>query len=162
MMKREEKLLFDALQFANIVELPAETVKENTAVWVRGIAKVVNRCNEVSYAVVRNVYGKAPQFIKMFDNKGVRDIVDIYPYTMLDMSFAAGITKIEHLRGAVAQVYNRPYAEVKALSKEELKILFYNYGIKLQEKGIIKPIEIQLNTEDNERNSESEAGAEAE
>lgn len=160
-MNRQEELLFEALEYAHIAELPTATTKDIKDVWVRGVAKLINGKNDTSYAIVRNVYGKAPQVIKVFDSFGIREIVEVYPYSLLDMSFARGITKIEDLRLSVAKAYGKSLDEIKSLTKEELKILFYNYGIKLQEKkGIFNPIENNTNLDNG--NTESEAGKEAE
>lgn len=129
-MTKQEKLLFDICMLVGVPALPEPFEEASGRIWVDGIAKVLLRSGEPSFALVRNVWGGAPIITRMFDVESIAKIVSIHPYSYLKENEVPGTDNISSLRSFVQRVYNVDAGKVKSLTKPELVKLAFSYAIK--------------------------------
>lgn len=154
-MTKEEKLLFEVLDYVQLSEIPesTETVKD---VWIYAIMKVRDHANAENYAIARAIDGKKFSYIKTFGTNGIAEVLSIHPYKFLDMSYAAGIKSEADMRRFVSEVYGVAREEVDKISKEDLLRLFFAYGIKRQLSGDVSPVKLADRREKAARKAEAD------
>lgn len=149
---------FEVLSYAGIPHIP-EVQSEDSRIWVKAVAKVRNRNGGISYAIISNVYGDNPKYIKTFDTAGIAKLVSIHPYEYLTEDSIPTFENINKLRGFLAKAYHVPIPKVAKLDQKSLKKLLINYCI---EKQLEKARQEAETAEKIEQRRIAEAEAEAE
>ncbi len=149
---------FEVLSYAGIPSIP-EPLEDENHIWVKAVAKVKNRNGGLSYAIISNVYGDNPKYIKTFDASGIAKLISIHPYEFLSTDSIPTFPNLVQLRSFLARAYHVQISKVAKLDSENLKRLLINYCI---EKQLEKDRQESEAVERIEQRRIAEAEAEAE
>lgn len=130
-MTKTEIRELDALKYASLPQLP-EPLGQDTPIWIRAIGKVRMNNLSVGYAIVRNTFTDTPRTEKIFGDGSIASIVSIHPYEFLDAKYLPNISGEKEARAFVARAYGLRREQVRALTKENVRALIYNYCAKRQ------------------------------
>lgn len=134
-MTRDE-LIMNVLDITKQPSVPEPIGKKETRVWVRAISRIRKCNNAEGFALVRNVHGGTPRIVKVFDDMGVAEILDVRPYEWLEDSYVEKITELSSdkalLREFLTAAYGIPADRLKSTSLEKATNLACNYYIDRQ------------------------------
>lgn len=132
-MEQKEKDLMDALQYAGVPKLPAMLAAGSRRIWTSAIMEVSKVNGEKSYAVVRNVYGRAPKIMKVFGSvAAIAKTGDIFPYAWLRKEMIPSFKSDEERTEFIAKSYGETGERVAELPLEDRDRLLYSFLIERQ------------------------------
>lgn len=131
-----EKLIASVLEAAGLPMMPPAMKKGEKGVWVRAVARVRKCNNNEGFALLCNVYDGMPQVAKVFDDYGVAEILEIYPYEWLPEKLTDKVEMMaddpQKLKEFIVAAYGIPAERLKSASMAKAKALAYNYCIRKQ------------------------------
>lgn len=134
-----EKLVMAVLEATGLPSIPEPIAKGEKRVWVRAVALVRKCNNNEGFALLRNVYDGKPHIVRVFDDHGVAEILEVRPYEWLAERFAARAEEVvsdpETIRAFVSAAYGIPEDRLRTTSRAKAAALVYNYCIEEQIKG---------------------------
>lgn len=137
-MTRDE-LIVSILDITKQPCIPEPIGKKESRIWVRAISRVRKCNNAEGFALVRNVQGGTPRIVKVFDDMGVAEILDIRPYEWLEDKYLNKLNEVSSDKGLLREfltaAYGIPGERLKTTSLDRATNLACNYFIDKQIKG---------------------------
>lgn len=130
-----EQLKLMVLEATGLPAIPEPIEKKETRVWVKAVARIRKRNGNEGFAIVVNACGGTPRLVKVFDDYGVSEILDVRPYEWLADKYAKKIeamTESADIKAFVSAAYAIPADRLRSTSTEKAKCLAYNYCIQKQ------------------------------
>ena len=132
-MTEQEKLEFEACQYADVPCLPPELGTEDDGrIWVNAIAKVITYEMRPIYAIVRNNMLGSPIVVNTFGEGACARIESIHPYSWLEDQYLPSKMKDSELKRYLSVRYDVPLKSLNNVSPEKLIKLALHYGIDAQ------------------------------